>query len=70
MTWTGPRESDLAADRVSLLRPVPPDRWPYGPPDFHEACCILHEDGLFCDCKASDASDDAWGDGTYRETVP
>lgn len=54
--WTGPRETDLRADGVTLIRPVPPDRWPYGPPEAHEDCCVLHSGGLFCDCKASDAS--------------
>lgn len=59
--WTGPREDDLGPDGVTLLRPVPGERWPYGPPSFHEACCRLFAAGLFCDCKASDASDDEWG---------
>jgi len=64
-SWTGPRERDYAPDGVSLRAVVPPERWPFGPPDFHEDCCRLHAQGLFCDCKASDASDDEWGDGTY-----
>lgn len=53
--WTGPREGEI--DGLGRLRaPVPPDRWPYGPPEVHEDCCYLHRDGLFCDCGASDAS--------------
>lgn len=60
-SWTGPRDSDLAPNGITLRHPVPPDRWPYGPPSFHEGCCKLHSGGLFCDCKASDASDDDWG---------
>jgi hypothetical protein len=35
--------------------------WPYGPPGFHEAVCLLHKGGRYCDCKASDASDDDFG---------
>lgn len=63
MTWTGPLSSDLAADGSTLRAPVPPARWPYGPPDHHETCCRLHDGGLFCDCKASDASDEMFGAG-------
>ncbi len=67
--WTGPTDDDLTTPGGSRLRaPVPPERWPYGPPEFHEDCCKLFGafgPGLFCDCKASDASDDEWGDGTY-----
>lgn len=62
--WTGPREDDLKADGVSLRGPVPPERWPYGPPAAHESCCLLHrmgdasrQGGLYCDCAASDASE-------------
>lgn len=51
--WTGPRESDLAADGVTLVRPVPPERWPYARPEEHEKCCGLQDGGLFCDCDAS-----------------
>lgn len=54
--WTGPHEDDLDTDGT-LLRPVPPERWPYGLPEHHEDCCVLHEGGLYCDCKASDHSD-------------
>lgn len=39
--------------------------WPYGPPDFHQECCVLHAGHTYCDCAASDASDVEWGDGTY-----
>jgi len=51
--WIGPREEDLDASGVRLLRPVPPERWPYGPPEDHQDCCGLREGGLFCDCTAS-----------------
>jgi hypothetical protein len=45
-----------------LLARVPPERWPYGPPDAHETGCNLfphpgNEGGLFCDCAASAADD-------------
>ncbi len=61
--WTGPRASDLAADGVTLLASVPPERWPYGPPDFHESSCGLHRGGRYCDCEASAADDVEWGWG-------
>lgn len=61
--WTGPYEIDLAADRVSLRRRVPPERWPFGLPEAHEMCCTLWCGGLYCDCKASDASDDGGDHG-------
>lgn len=62
MNWTGPRDSDCTAESSpTLLHVVPPERWPYGPPDHHEDCCLLFSDGLYCDCKASDASDAHWG---------
>lgn len=54
--WTGPIEGDQEADG-SLIQPVPPERWPYGPPAHHEGVCLLFENGLYCDCKASDSSD-------------
>ena len=56
--WTGPRETDLAADGVTLLRPVPPERWPFGEPDAHQDCCSLHAGRLYCDCEASDEGAD------------
>lgn len=37
------------------------DTWPYGDRTYHEDCCVLREGALFCDCKASDASDTEWG---------
>lgn len=55
-------EDDARLDGV-LVAPVPPERWPYGPPSHHEDCCRLHDRGLYCDCKASDASDAEYGDG-------
>lgn len=65
MRWTGPRESDLRPGGHELVAPAPPERWPYGPPSFHEAGCSLHARGLFCDCAASAADDDEWGEGSY-----
>lgn len=62
--WTGPLEGDTTEPRGEVLvRPVPPERWPYGPPAFHEDCCHLREGGLYCDCKASDNSDTEYGEG-------
>lgn len=62
--WTGPDEGDVDGESKTL-RDLPDDRWPYGPPDFHEACCLLQRRGIgvYCDCKASDASDVEWGEG-------
>lgn len=55
--WTGPHPDEI--DAVGTLKhPVPPERWPYGEPDAHEDCCSLKHGGLYCDCLASDASDD------------
>ena len=61
--WTGPLADDLTADGASLRHPVPEVRWPYGPPSFHEHCCRLFgmNQPLYCDCKASDASDARYG---------
>lgn len=59
--WTGPRPEDLRPDGYRLRAPVPPERWPYGPPSWHQACCRLHARGLYCDCEASAADDDVWG---------
>lgn len=57
--WTGPYEGEI--DRNGRLKaPVPPERWPYGPPDLHEVCCILRKGGLFCDCKASSCAEENW----------
>lgn len=56
--WTGPAEWEIDS-RYHWIAPlpIPPERWPYGPPSAHEACCLLHHGGRFCDCAASDASD-------------
>jgi len=54
--WTGPLDSDMATDE--LIAPVPPERWPFGPPEAHESCCRLHDGGLWCDCKASSSADE------------
>lgn len=56
--WTGPRENELAADGVTLLVPVPPERWPFCHASEHDRGCTLHRGGLFCDCGASCADDD------------
>jgi hypothetical protein len=58
MHWTGPLEDDWEVRRDRLRHPVPPERWPFGPPEAHEDVCLLHEGGLYCDCAASDASAD------------
>ena len=60
--WTGPNAEDLMGDGVTLLRPVPPERWPFGLPDEHESCCVLHRGALFCDCKASAADAPEFGE--------
>jgi len=36
--------------------PIPPERWPYGPPEAHQRCCMLFLGGTYCDCEASDES--------------
>jgi hypothetical protein len=55
--WTGPRDDDYQTPGGSHLKPnLPPERWPYGPLSFHQPCCRLFVDGLFCDCEASDES--------------
>lgn len=56
--WTGPLPADLDGSGVHLLHPVPAERWPYGPPDAHQDCCLLHTGGLFCDCWASTEDDE------------
>lgn len=61
--WTGPRPDEI--DAIGQLKhPVPPERWPYGPPDWHEPCCTLRTcvGVTFCDCKASSADVDDDGD--------
>lgn len=60
--WTGPNPEDLVDGTGDiLLKPVPPERWPYGPPSHHEDGCILHAAGLYCDCEASANDDEIWG---------
>lgn len=56
--WIGPREDELAEDGVSLIAPVPPERWPFCHASEHDRGCKLHRGGLFCDCGASCADDD------------
>lgn len=41
---------------------IEPQDWPCGVPEQHEECCLLHEGGEFCDCKASAADDVDWGE--------
>lgn len=55
--WTGPRDEDLDAAGHIIAPPLPAERWPYCWPSEHQACCVLHEGGRFCDCLASDESD-------------
>lgn len=63
--WTGPQPEDWdGPGRVRLRAPVPGNRWPYGPPPYHQSCCGLHAGGLFCDCLASAADDEEWGMGS------
>ena len=57
--WTGPREGETAPSGMLYGR-VPGERWPYGPPSFHQSGCNLFPrrgspGGLFCDCAASAA---------------
>lgn len=47
--------------RIWSLCEYEEERWPYGPPGFHEPCCLLHERPGYCDCKASDSEDVLWG---------
>ena len=56
--WTGPRETDLMSDGATLIRPVPPERWPFCLSTEHDRGCRLHSGGLYCDCGASAADDD------------
>jgi len=49
--WRGPTEGkDYSND------PVPPEEWPYGPPEIHQDICLLFEGKDYCDCEASDTS--------------
>lgn len=62
--WQGPLDSDWdSPGRTRLKQPVPMDRWPYGPPAAHEPHCHLFDNGLYCDCVASDTSDDVQTQG-------
>lgn len=64
MRWRGPLPGDWANSTETELRaPVPPERWPWGPPSHHESCCVLFEGGLHCDCKASDLGEDGLDHG-------
>lgn len=62
--WIGPLPSDMKDGAGTALKaPVPAERWPYGPPRFHEEGCLLQQRGLYCDCKASAADEPDWGYG-------
>lgn len=61
--WTGPLDGDLWLDGTAKNPPLPPERWPYGAPAYHEECCDLFAKGRFCDCSASAADDEEWGEG-------
>jgi hypothetical protein len=64
--WTGPAPGDLEdAGLTWLVSPVPPERWPYGPPGHHQVGCGLFRAGLFCDCAASAADDTEHGEGAW-----
>jgi hypothetical protein len=62
--WIGPHEDEV--DHMArLTKPLPPERWPWGPPSWHEDSCLLHRDHdemfaigrhVYCDCMASDPS--------------
>jgi hypothetical protein len=56
----------LLVSSVADVSCDPPDsrEMPYGPPDHHESCCSFLKGDLFCDCKASDASDTEHGRGS------
>jgi len=60
--WEGPLPEELK-DGVDghLKAPVPAHRWPYGSPNMHELCCLLHQHGRYCDCKASANDEPDWG---------
>ena len=49
-TWTGSKLDSYEEG------PIPPEPWPYGPPDAHEDACSLFFGSVFCDCQASDES--------------
>lgn len=59
--WTGPLPEDLMPDGSTLRHLVPPERWPFGPPEDHESACALADVGFFCDCKASAEDDEDFG---------
>lgn len=56
--WTGPLTADLRADGSTLVAAVPPERWPYGPPEAHDPLCYLSQGGLYCDCAADEGDGD------------
>lgn len=61
--WTGPQDGDVDAFDEAIDPPLPPERWPYGPPEFHQSCCRLFGDGKLCDCAASSSNEEDldWG---------
>lgn len=46
---------------VPLDVPIDPKRWPYGPPAYHQSCCLLFRGADYCDCAASAADDTDYG---------
>jgi len=65
MNWKGPdlAEVNSAIEWIGPL-PIPPEKWPYGPPDHHQECCTLVCGGRFCDCEVSDSDDCEFGVST------
>lgn len=76
MIWTGPWDSDWESQQQLRLRaPVPPERWPCGPPAAHEDGCNLfaragEDAGLYCDCVANDVDAGVGVDERGRRPEP
>jgi hypothetical protein len=75
--WTGPHASDLKIDGLTLIGPVPVERWPHGPPDMHQDGCKLMRmydkdrvGNLYCDCLASAADDNEYGYCSWPTVTP
>ena len=57
--WTGPLSTDWECPVTEKVKPGTPwQRWPYGPPYFHQVCCSLHHGYGYCDCTASDQGEE------------
>lgn len=54
-------EGAIEVGTVAYFVPLPPHRWPFGPPSVHQPCCVLFLGYNGCDCAASDASDYSYG---------